>query len=141
MSQLFQSVTSQVTALIDFEQKSLLCTHHLPLFLPFCFHTPFFTNCSKQTPQEILTPPRNSLRPLNSIQPSLLEHLRPPRIHPPHPLHPLPPQPPIRMLLTRHLHLLPRTLPRLPIRTRSPTPTRPPILSPTYPRLYTVSNR
>lgn len=152
-----QSVTGQLVGLMDFEQKSLLCTTPLPPFKsPFLLlqlhpsspPPPFFPPYNK-TPKRYIflkptpnpqPPPAHSLRPLNSIQPPLLEHRRPTRIQPPKPVDHLPPQSSIRMLLPRNLHLPPRTLPRLPIRTRSPTSTRSPILSPTHPRLYTASN-
>lgn len=138
-------VTSQLASLIDFEQKSLIRT--IPaLPLP---PLPWFLNCAPQSSQMLTPAPSpplgsaaQSLRPLNRIQPPLLEHPRPPRIQPSIALLPtLPPQPPIRMLLPRRLHLPPRPLSRLPIRTRSPAPTPSPILSPTYTGIYTVSDR
>ena len=54
MAQMFQIVTGQLAGLIDFEQKSLICTTTPPLPSPplspflgldFELHTPTLTNC------------------------------------------------------------------------------------------------
>lgn len=137
-----------MAGLIDFEQKSLLCTtppNPPPLSLSTFLDLVFELHPTLKTLTSSLLPflrRTKSLRPLNSIQPPLLEHPRPPRIQPPNALVPtFPPQPPIRMLLARHLHLPPRPLSRLPIRTRSATPTTAPILSPAHTGIYPVSDR